>query len=156
MNSIFPLLVAFSMLLSGGLYVVTTVKDREDKLRYLLNFTGISSTAYYLGIFAADLILFIVPTSAIMILSLVLQVDTFTQNMWALSLVFMQFALSFIPLSYFVAFLFSKTDTAFKYSRLVALLYSFIVAYPSGKVNPYQNPFVYQSKYILSPIAVFM
>lgn len=72
LQTYFPIMVAIALILSSGLFVITPVKDKEDKLRYLLNFTGISSTAYYMGIFLADLILFIVPTIMIVILSFVL------------------------------------------------------------------------------------
>jgi hypothetical protein len=41
METAFPALVVLSVLTSSGLYVVTPVKDRQDKLRYLLNFAGI-------------------------------------------------------------------------------------------------------------------
>jgi ABC-type multidrug transport system permease subunit len=68
----FPTLLVISVLTSSGLYVVTPVKDREDKLRYLLNFAGISSGAYYIGLYTADLILFIVPCFLIMIVSFIL------------------------------------------------------------------------------------
>ena len=126
----FPVFVAVSLILSSGLFVITTVKDREDKLRYLLNFAGISSVAYYWGIFMADLILFVIPTICIFILSEILQVKTFSDNWVSLVPVFITFGMSYIPLSYVTAFLFTNADTAFKYNRLLMPIIAFITLIP--------------------------
>ena len=126
----FPLFVAVSLILSSGLFVITTVKDREDKLRYLLNFAGISSVAYYWGIFMADLILFVIPTICIFILSAILQVKTFSDNWVSLVPVFITFGMSYIPLSYVTAFLFTNADTAFKYNRLLMPIIAAITLIP--------------------------
>jgi hypothetical protein len=124
------LVVAFSLIFSSGLFVITTVKDREDKLRYLLNFAGISSLAYYWGIFMADLILFVIPTICIFILSAILQVDTFSNNWVSLVPVFFTFGISYIPLSYVTGFLFSNADTAFKYNRILMIIIAVITIIP--------------------------
>jgi hypothetical protein len=103
---------------------VTPVKDREDGLRYLLNFAGISSFSYYLGLFLADLIIFTVPTILIFILSYVLQVETFTENAVANIVCIMTFGITYIPLAYIASFIFTKADSAFKYNVGLMGLYS--------------------------------
>ena len=65
-----------ALVFSSGLFVVTSTKDREDKLRYLLNFSGISSAAYYIGLFFADMILFIATTICIIVMSYILKIET--------------------------------------------------------------------------------
>lgn len=57
----FPILVAFGIMLSCGVYAWTTVSDREDKLRYLLNFAGMRSSSYYFGLLLADFIIYVIP-----------------------------------------------------------------------------------------------
>lgn len=123
-------MVAGSLVLSSGLFVITPVKDREDKLRYLLNFAGISSKAYYIGMFFADIILFIVPTICIIILSFILQISTFSDHAGKVIPVFIAFGISYIPLSYLTGFMFSTADNAFKYNKLVMMLYTGVTAIP--------------------------
>ena len=71
-SSVFPLLISIGFVTSSGVYLITTVKDREDKLRYLLNFGGMRSLSYYVGIVFADFTLYMIPTIAFIIVVLVL------------------------------------------------------------------------------------
>jgi hypothetical protein len=57
----FPFLVIFGILTSCGIFTVTPTKDRADKMRHLLSFAGMRSTAYYLGLLAGDFIIFMIP-----------------------------------------------------------------------------------------------
>lgn len=52
--------------------MITTVKDRQDKLRYLLNFGGMRSLSYYVGIVLADFTLYILPTIAFVLVIIIL------------------------------------------------------------------------------------
>jgi hypothetical protein len=61
--------------------LITTVKDREDKLRYLLNFGGMRSFSYYFGIVLADFTLYMLPTAAFLGVVLILDITAFTQSM---------------------------------------------------------------------------
>lgn len=60
-NNVFPFLEVFGMTLSAGLYSWTITTDREDKLRYLLNFAGMRSSAYMVGFLFSDLIIYLIP-----------------------------------------------------------------------------------------------
>lgn len=134
--------------------MITTVKDREDKLRYLLNFAGISSAAYYIGIFFADMILFIVPTALIFILSYILQVDSFSSKAGKLIPVFLFFGIAFIPLTYLTGFMFTKADTAFKYNKLLMPLLTVIAMIPFIWIEKFGEKFA-QLPFWLSPIFNF-
>jgi hypothetical protein len=46
----FPIFLELGFIVSGGLYIITFMKDRFDSLRYILNFTGIRPVAYILGL----------------------------------------------------------------------------------------------------------
>ena len=72
LESVFPTLLIISIAISSGLFVITPVTDRQDKLRYLLNFAGITPFSYYMGLFLADCILFITPCILIIVLALCL------------------------------------------------------------------------------------
>lgn len=61
LTGIFPVLMPIGMVLSSGLYCLSQVKDREDGCRYLLNFAGMRSPAYFLGLFFADYVIYTIP-----------------------------------------------------------------------------------------------
>ena len=74
----FPILLMFSFVMSSGIFVITTVADRELKLRYLLNFAGMRSSAYYIGIWMGDTLIFIVPASLLILLAWALGFEGFS------------------------------------------------------------------------------
>jgi len=65
---LFSLWMLIGFCVCSGVFVLATSSDREFKLRYLMDFVGIKSLAYYLGNFLCDFILFIMPTIAFIIL----------------------------------------------------------------------------------------
>ena len=60
-NFLLPVFSLMGILVTCGLYVVTPTEDRELKLRYFLNFSGMQSTAYFLGFMFADFLIFTLP-----------------------------------------------------------------------------------------------
>jgi len=60
-NFLFPVFSMLGILVTCGLYVVTPTEDRELKLRYFLNFSGMQSTAYFLGFLTADFLIYTLP-----------------------------------------------------------------------------------------------
>jgi len=69
---VFPFLISIGFVTSSGVYLITSVKDRQDKLRYLLNFGGMRSTSYYIGLVLADFTLYMVPTIAFVLVVIIL------------------------------------------------------------------------------------
>lgn len=118
LSGIFPTLMIISIAFSSALLVKTPVKDREDKLRYLLNFAGITPVSYYLGLFIADVILFIVPMCLIILLAVIFQLESFVKSAGSLLLALIVFGQAYVNFNYFISFLFSKTESAFKYHGL--------------------------------------
>ena len=92
----FPGLVQISIVMSSSLFVVTPVQDREEKLRYLLNFSGISSFTYYVGLFLADMILFMIPCILVLVLSYLLNIESFYKNTQCIMIALFLFGLGFI------------------------------------------------------------
>jgi len=81
--------------MSGSIFAITEVKDREDGLRYLLNFTGISSTAYFLGLVMADFLLYLLPVALLVVFALILNIGQFREHGW---LIFFLMACFGLPL----------------------------------------------------------
>lgn len=127
---------------------MTPVKDREDGLRYLLNFAGISSFSYFLGIFLADLVIFTVPTVLIVILSFILQVKTFTDHAGKNFICLMMYGISYIPLAYIASFIFKKADAAFKYNVGIMAFYTGGLAALYGFI---EGTFLLHLNYWISP-----
>lgn len=46
------------MIFSGGIFVITPLKDHFDGMRTLLNFAGITTFRYQLGLLLAEYVLF--------------------------------------------------------------------------------------------------
>lgn len=130
---------------------MTPVKDREDGLRYLLNFAGISSFSYYLGLFFADIIIFTVPTMLIVILSFILGVETFTLNAGKNVVCIMMFGITYIPLTYITSFIFKKADAAFKYNVGLMGLYSALFI---ALMSYFNQKFFLHLNYWMSPFWV--
>jgi len=105
--------------ISSGAFVITVAKDKEDKLRYLLNFAGQRPVAYYLGLFLGDFLLYVIPIFFLVIISYILDIKEFYNNSQRIliSLIILGFPL--ISMTYTVSFLFSKAGTAFKYAFIV-------------------------------------
>lgn len=121
----FPILLQVGYITSIGLYLLATVQDRYDKTRYLLNFAGMRSSSYYLGIFLADFLIFMSSNVLIVISVYVLGLKRFTEEGKAFLLfeILLFFGLPYITLTYNIGFLFTKPETAFKFSILLSLLY---------------------------------
>jgi hypothetical protein len=126
----FPILVLLGILFSQGAFILTSVKDKEDKLRYLLNFAGMNSFSYWVGMFLADIILYIIPISLLIIMSFILSIKEFSDNAGLLFLAFVIFGYPYITSIYLSGFLFSKTESAFKYGLLVVMLVTAIMLIP--------------------------
>ena len=118
----FFVLVGFS--LCSGLFILSPVIDKENKLRHLMNFVGMKPLAYYIGSFIADFILFIIPTFGFIILLFPLDIRYFIiHGSWAVLLINMlTFGLSLITLTYLFSFMFSSSNVAFKQIGVIYLI----------------------------------
>lgn len=133
---IFSFLVLGGISMTSSVFLYAVVKDREDKLRYLLNFAGIRSSSYWLGIFFAEWILYSLPITALTLVTHVLQIKTFVENAGIIYLTFLIFGLPFISLMYVISFVFDKMETAGKYGFLIlasftATQFILIVPFPN-------------------------
>ena len=93
-----------------------------DKTRYLLNFAGLRSSSYYVGILFADFLIFSISNVLLVISVFVLQLDTIKANAGWLFLVMQFFGLPYISLSYNLGYFFNNPETGFKFSILLSLL----------------------------------
>jgi hypothetical protein len=100
---------------SMGLYVVVPVDDKFNKTRYLLNFAGIRSSAYYIGIFMADYVIYSISSFLLFGFVFVLDLGVFTENAGNLLLILAASGLPYITMAYLFGFIFDNSETAFKW-----------------------------------------
>ena len=89
-----------------GLYLIVPVTDKFNKTRYLLNFAGIRSSAYYIGIFLADYVIYSISTILLFGFVFVLDLGIFTENAVNLFLILAVNGFPYITLAYLFGFLF--------------------------------------------------
>ena len=103
-------------------FVIVPTKDREDKIRYLLNFSGIRPFSYYVGLLLADWIIFGIAISVLMLLAQLFDFKTFNEHGAAMWGMLTLFGFPYITTAYLRSFLFSKNETAFKYVILLPMI----------------------------------
>jgi len=47
---------------SGGIYMLMPIEERMKKTKHILKISGIKTAPYWLGLFTADYMLFLLPT----------------------------------------------------------------------------------------------
>jgi hypothetical protein len=107
---VFPILIIFGFLTTCGIFIVTVIKDREDKLRYLLNFAGMRPFSYYFGLIITEYMLFLVIAFLLIIVSFLLGIDQFTNNLPQAILSLSLFGFGMINFLYMLNFFFSKSE----------------------------------------------
>lgn len=165
-NSIFTLiasnLFAFFVLLGfslcSGLFILSPVTDKENKLRHLMNFVGMKPLAYYVGSFLADFILFSIPTAGFIALLFPLNIKYFIINgSWAtLLIVMISFGFSLISLTYLFSFVFSSANNAFKQIGIIYLvggtmLPSFVGGILSGVDTTFTTFKIFRTIFFIDP-----
>lgn len=110
---IYPILIQIAMVLNSAMYIVALVSERECKIRYLLNFQGSSSTPYIVGMTFGDILLSMIPTTLLVIVGMLLQIQSFI-DYWALLLLTLTtFSFSFIQLVNILATPWQTVKSAF-------------------------------------------
>lgn len=127
-STVFPILTLFGIILAAGIYTITPVTDREDKCRYLLNFAGMRSTSYYIGLLIGDVVIFYIPQVLLIAMVFILDLQKFKEHAFAFFFSILIFSFGYIPLVYCVSFIFDKAETAFKYAILTMIAFTAVPA----------------------------
>jgi len=118
----FPIFILLGYLTSIGLYLIVPVNDKFNKTRYLLNFAGMRSSSYYIGLFLADYIIFSISNVLLIGFMFMLDLGVFTENAGNLFLILAVLGFPYITLSYLFGFVFENPETAFKWVFWFALM----------------------------------
>ena len=118
----FPIFTMLGYLTSIGLYLIVPVTDKSNKTRYLLNFAGMRFSAYYIGLFLADFLIYSISNFLLVAVVYAMDVSTFTNNSANLLLILTVLGFPYITISYLFGFFFSNPETAFKWVFWFALI----------------------------------
>lgn len=119
---LFPNVMVIGFAVSSGLYLYTTVSDREGKLRYLLKFGGMKSFSYIFGIMMADWLIFTIPTLIFVLLMIILDIDIFLNSPGHLLATLVMFGFAFVNLNNLIGFWFKQVTSAFLSATIFMLL----------------------------------
>lgn len=108
LETVFPFLIPFGIVISSGLYCVTPVRDRELGLRHLLNFAGMRSSSYYLGLMMAELVIFTIPCILLFVIAYLTDLEQFYRETQWLLPTFILFGFPFIALNQLISLVFEK------------------------------------------------
>ena len=75
-----PVILSLLFTLMGTFVSLTLITDRFEDLRYLLNFVGVKSSAYILGITLADTLLCVVPNIIFIYLATIFGIPVFLKK----------------------------------------------------------------------------
>lgn len=126
---LFPILLVLGLCITSGVYLITSVTDRAEKLRYLLNFGGMRSIPYFLGLSVADYLIYIVPSALFVVLVKILNIQAFEESAGYFFISLMTFGVGFINLSNLIGFTFKDANSAFKYANYWMIGLGFGVPY---------------------------
>lgn len=68
------------MVFNSNLFCVAIVYEREHMIRYLLNFQGIRSSSYILGMVLAENLILMIPNTLVILFGMILQVEVISEN----------------------------------------------------------------------------
>lgn len=107
---IFPIIMIIGITNGAGLYLVTTVQDRDEKLRYLLNFSGMRPISYFAGITLADFTIFFIASLFFTILVWIMNIDLIIKRIWEFLFSLICFGWVHVNLCNTIGFFFTKTE----------------------------------------------
>lgn len=93
---------------SSGIYMITPIQEREDNLRQMLTLSGMRSSSYYLGLFLADFLLFLIPCALFIAFVLCFNMKTYTKDLPDFIAIMVAFGMALITFTYFFASLFDS------------------------------------------------
>jgi hypothetical protein len=102
-----PFFINFGYVTSVAVYLMLPVTDRESQLRKLLHLNGTRGVAYWAGMFACDMLLFMIPTVVFLVLVKAMKIASFENDIAGLFMILFGFGVSLIALTYLIQFIFS-------------------------------------------------
>ncbi|XP_078349015.1 cholesterol transporter ABCA5-like isoform X2 [Oculina patagonica] len=128
------LLLGLALIVIPGGFGILVVGERQEKIRHLLRVSGVSSFVYWLEIFLADAIVFLIPMVLMLILVPAFQLPSLSPPpaMGCLVLALFLYLPSGILFSYLLSFLFSSWEVA---QQVLPMAFTFVAMIPFMAVS---------------------
>lgn len=95
--------------------MIVPLTDKEKKMREYMYLAGVGPISYYLGLYFADFLLFLITQTLFTITVYVMQLGIYTSHIVSFTFIMMAFGAVLIPFTYFFSQFFKDTDAAFKF-----------------------------------------
>ena len=99
----FPLILNIGYATTSSVYLLMPIEERQRKMRHILSMTGMRTVPYWLGLFIADYILFLMPTALFTLFVLAIQLNGFQQKLAEFISIMLGFGFGIISLTYLIA-----------------------------------------------------
>lgn len=106
--------------------MITSISDKQSKMRQYMFMQGLGSFTYYSGQFIADIALFCITSAIFLIFVWVLGLKAITTQMGGFFALMTSFGAVIIPLTYFAMHFFRDANSAFKYVGTIYLVFGLI------------------------------
>mmetsp|Transcript_37996 Transcript_37996/g.34029 ORF Transcript_37996/g.34029 Transcript_37996/m.34029 type:complete len:263 (-) Transcript_37996:1332-2120(-) len=115
-------------------YAAFLVQEREENLRYMLKVMGSRTALYWIGTLLFDLVLMLIALIAIIVPCHFLDIPVFKDLVGMGSLTMLAFGCSLVTSTYFYGYLFSKSNTVYKFFGLFATFVQYVIPYIASYV----------------------
>jgi len=123
---VFPGLMCIGLIYGSALYMTTLVQDRNNQLRYLLNFAGMKPLAYFIGITLSDLFIIMYTMIVFIITAYVMDIQPLINQMIYFAINLACFGFSFVNLCNLVALPFKDATKATKLTQVLMFVFQAI------------------------------
>lgn len=99
----FPYILNAGYATTSGIYMLMPIEERMKQTRHILKLSGMKTLPYYLGLFTADYLLFLIPTALFGLLVGLSGLSVFSDNLVLFILGMMGFGFAIITFTYFLS-----------------------------------------------------
>ena len=123
----FPFFLLLGFCTSSGIYMIISLLDKESKMRQYMFLSGMGALSYYLGLYAADFLLFLVTMLVFGGSVFIFNLNIYTSQIFEFGLLMLSFGAVLIPFTYLFQHWFKNSDSAFRFVGLVYVLLGILV-----------------------------
>lgn len=132
----FPFILNQGYATTSGIYMLLPIEERQKKTRHILRLSGGQIIPYWLGLFLADYILFLIPTTLFGLIVGMSGLQVFSDHLFQFIGGMLGFGIAIIAMTYLLASFFSSQDGAIKcnifFQLIVGTFLPFIVMGVAG------------------------
>lgn len=135
----FPYILNAGYATTSGIYMLMPIEERMKKTRHILRMSGMQILPYWLGLFLADYLLFLIPTTLFGVLVGCSGLSIFSDHLFQFIGGMLGFGVAVIAMTYFLASFFDSQDGAIKcnifFQLIVGTFLPFIILGVVGGVS---------------------